>query len=428
MKNIFALVDCNNFYVSCERIFNPKLENKPVIVLSNNDGCCVARSNEAKKLGIKMGEPFFKVKELVAKNNIQVFSSNYELYGDVSNRVVQTLFTFTPDIEVYSIDEAFLNLKNLDIPDYYSKGLEIRERILKWVGVPVSVGIAPSKTLCKIANEIVKKNKDYKGVMSLINKSEEEIDEVLKQIDVCDVWGIGRQYSKKLYEEKINTAYDFKYSNPKFIQKIMTINGLRTQEELKGISCIPIMQEIPDKKGICSSRSFGKYVTNFEEIREAVSSYTTTASEKLRNQNSKCYKITVFIRTNPFRKNDKQYANSKSYNFLESTSYTPDLIKAATYLLKQIYKEGYQYQKAGVFLTEIVPEEESQKTLFNMDLFQYKSPKKDFLIRKVDEINSNLGNNSIIFASSGIKKEWKMKTEKRSPRFTTNFNELLQVS
>jgi DNA polymerase V len=428
MKNIFGLVDCNNFYVSCERIFNPILENKPVIVLSNNDGCCVARSNEAKKLGIKMGEPFFKVKDLIEKNKVQVFSSNYELYADISNRVMQTLFTFTPDVEIYSIDEAFINLRNLEINDYTKKGLEIRTRILNWIGIPVSIGIAPTKTLCKIANELVKKNKEYKGVLSLVNKSNQEIDEILKQVDVSDVWGIGRQYSKKLYLENIKTAYDFKYSNPKFIQKIMTINGLRTQEELKGISCIPLEHEIPDKKGICSSRSFGRYVTDFKELKEAVSSYITIASEKLRSQNSKCYKITVFIRTNHFRINDKQYANAKSYHFLESTSYTPDLIKAGTYLLKQIYKEGYKYQKAGVFLTEIVPEEEIQNTLFNVDLFQYKSPKKDFLIKKIDEINSQFGNNSIIFASSGIKREWKMKTEKRSPRFTTNLNELLKIN
>jgi DNA polymerase V len=305
--------------------------------------------------------------------------------------------------------------------------LEIRERILNWVGIPVSVGIAPTKTLCKIANELVKKNKNYKGTLSLINKSEKEIDEILKQINVSDIWGIGRQYSKKLITENINTAYDFKYSNPKFIQKIMTINGLRTQEELKGISCIPLEHEIPDKKGICSSRSFGRYVTDFNELKEAISSYITIASEKLRSQNSKCCKITIFIRTNYFRVNDKQYSNVKSYHFLESTSYTPDLIKAGTSLLKEIYKEGYKYQKAGVFLTEIVPEEDIQKTLFNVDYFQYKSPKKDLLIKKIDQINSHFGNNSIIFASNGIKKEWKMKTEKRSPRFTTKLEEMLQI-
>jgi DNA polymerase V len=207
----------------------------------------------------------------------------------------------------------------------------------------------------------------------------------------------------------------------------MTINGLRTQEELKGISCIPITHEIPDKKGICSSRSFGRYVTTFNELKEAISSYITTATEKLRSQNSKCYKITVFIRTNHFRLNDKQYSNAKSYHFMESTSYTPDLIKAGIFLLKQIYKEGYKYQKAGVFLTEIIPEDDTQNTLFNVDLFQYKSPKKDLLIKKIDEINSHFGNNSIIFASSGIKKEWKMKTEKRSPRFTTDIKDILKI-
>lgn len=428
MSNIFALIDCNNFYVSCERIFNPKLENQPVVVLSNNDGCCVARSNEAKKLGIKMGEPFFKIRDLVETEGLKVYSSNYELYGDISNRVTQTLFTFSPDIEVYSIDEAFVNLKRIYIDNYEIFGRKIRERVLDWVNIPVSIGISPTKTLSKVANQFVKKDKSLGGVLSLIDKSEKEIDELLKNLDVNDVWGIGRQYSKKLYQENIKTAYDFKYSNPKFIQKIMTINGLKTQNELKGISCIPLEYEIPDKKGICSSRSFGRVTSSFKELNEAISTYTTIASEKLRSQNSKCKKITVFIRTNHFRVNDKQYSNARSYNFLEATSYTPDLIKAGKFLLKQIYKENYNYQKVGVMLTEIINENEIQESLFNLDYLQYKNPKKDLVIQKVDEINATFGNNSIIFASNGIKKEWKMKTEKRSDRFTTNLNELLKIS
>ncbi len=427
MKNVFALIDCNNFYASCERIFNPLIENKPVIVLSNNDGCCVARSNEAKKLGIKMGEPFFKIKDLVEKNKVNVFSSNYELYGDISNRVVNTLFTFSPDVEVYSIDEAFVNLKNLAVSDYRNTGKQIREKILSWTGIPVSVGISPTKTLSKVANEFVKKNKSLNGVLSLIDYSEEEIDNLLRELDVSDVWGIGRQYSKKLKEDGINTAYDFKYSNPKYIQKIMTIGGIKTQQELKGISCIPIEYEIPDKKGICTSRSFGKNVTTFNELKEAVSTYTTTASEKLRLQNSKCFRITVFIRTNPFRVNDKQYSNSCSYNFQEATQYTPDLIKAGVSLLNKIYKPGYYYQKAGILLTEIIPQGKEQESLFNLDHFQYKNPKKDLLIQKVDEINSLFGNNTLIFGSSGIKKEWKIKSEKRSDRYTTCFNEILTI-
>ena len=427
MKNVFALIDCNNFYASCERVFNPLLENKPVIVLSNNDGCCVARSNEAKKLGIKMGEPFFKIKDLIEKNKVNVFSSNYELYGDISNRVVNTLFTFSPDVEVYSIDEAFVNLKNLAAKDYTNTGKQIREKILSWTGIPVSVGISPTKTLSKVANEFVKKNKSLNGVLSLIDYSEEEIDNLLRELDVSDIWGIGRQYSKKLREDGINTAYDFKYSNPKYIQKIMTIGGIKTQQELKGISCIPIEYEIPDKKGICSSRSFGKNVTTFNELKEAISTYTTTASEKLRLQNSKCFRITVFIRTNPFRINDKQYSNSCSYNFQEATQYTPDLIKAGISLLNKIYKPGYYYQKAGILLTEIIPQGKEQESLFNLDHLQYKNPKKDLVIQKVDEINSLFGNNTLIFGSSGIKKEWKIKSEKRSDRYTTCFNEILTI-
>jgi len=393
MRNVFALVDCNNFYVSCERIFNPKLENKPVVVLSNNDGCCVARSNEAKKLGIKMGEPLFKIRDLVQANKVQVLSSNYELYGDISNRVVQTLFTFSPDVEVYSIDEAFINLRSLHCTSYQELGSEIRNKILSWVNIPVSVGISPTKTLSKIANAFVKKNKNLNGVMSLIDMNEKEIDELLKQIEVGDVWGIGRQYSKKLIEENILTAYDFKYANPKFIQKIMTINGLKTQSELKGISCIPIEYEVKDKKGICSSRSFGKLTSSFKELSEALSTYATVASEKLRNQNSKCGRVTIFIRTNHFRVNDNQYSNARSYDFLEATSYTPDIIKASNFLLKQIYKSGFNYQKVGIILTEIVSENEIQKSLFNLDILQYKSLKKDLLIQKIDELNRIHGNN-----------------------------------
>lgn len=427
MKNVFALIDCNNFYASCERVFNPLLENKPVIVLSNNDGCCVARSNEAKKLGIKMGEPFFKIKDLIEKNKVNVFSSNYELYGDISNRVVNTLFTFSPDVEVYSIDEAFVNLKNLAVSDYRNTGKQIREKVLSWTGIPVSVGISPTKTLSKVANEFVKKNKSLNGVLSLLDYSEEEIDNLLRELDVSDVWGIGRQYSKKLREDGINTAYDFKYSNPKYIQKIMTIGGIKTQQELKGISCIPIEYEIPDKKGICTSRSFGKNVTTFNELKEAISTYTTTASEKLRSQSSKCFRITVFIRTNPFRINDRQYSNSCSYNFQEATQYTPDLIKAGISLLNKIYKPGYYYQKAGILLTEIIPQGKEQESLFNLDHLQYKNPKKDLVIQKVDEINSLFGNNTLIFGSSGIKKEWKIKSEKRSDRYTTCFNEILTI-
>lgn len=428
MKKIFALVDCNNFYVSCERVFNPKLENKPVVVLSNNDGCCVARSNEVKKLGVKMGEPLFKIRDLVLKHKIQVFSSNYELYADISNRVMQTLFTFSPDVEVYSIDEAFVNIGGLAISSFQETGLEIRKRILDWVGVPVSVGIAPTKTLCKIANEVVKKNPNYKGVLSLTEMSENEINKILQNIEVSDIWGVGRQYTKKLNSYGISTAYDFKYSNPDFIKKIMTIGGLKTQTELKGISCIPLEYEIPDKKGICSSRSFGRPLTTFNELREAVSNFVSISSEKLRSQNSKCLRITVFIQTNRFKQNEKQYSNSYTYEFQSPTSYTPDLIKASSFALSKIFRTGYIYKKAGVFLSEIQNENQIQEVLFNMDIFQYTGPKKDFLIREIDFLNEKFGNNTVTFGSNGFKKSWKPKSENRSNRYTTCFEEILKIN
>lgn len=426
MRDIYALIDCNNFYVSCERVFDPSLKNKPALVLSNNDGCCVARSNEVKKLGIPMGAPFFKIKELVEKHQVRVFSSNYELYADMSSRVMDVLFSFSNRVEVYSIDEAFMNLKDLNIDNYWEFGRKVKEKIYLWTGIPVSVGIATSKTLAKVAGELAKKKSEYQGSCSLVEKSESEIDSILRTLEASDLWGVGSKSQKKLLEYQVESAFDFKYFNSLNLQKIMNINGVKIQRELRGISCLPL-EEVQPKKGICSSRTFGKKVTSSKELQEAVSFFVTTASEKLRDQNSKCLELSVFIRTNFFSKYDSQYSNLGSYQFLEPTAYTPDLIVASRKILTQIYKPGFNYQKAGVYLSKIVPEDFYQKTLFSLEDYDFR---KKTLITSVDLLNRRFGNHTVTFASNnlGSKRDWKVKSERRSNRYTTCWEELLKIN
>ncbi|MEA3357076.1 MAG: Y-family DNA polymerase, partial [Patescibacteria group bacterium] len=300
--SIFALVDCNNFYVSCERVFNPKLRNVPVAVLTNNDGLIIARSPEVKSLGINMGIPLFKIQDLIQKHNIQVFSSNYELYGDMSHRVMQTLSQFTSKIEIYSIDEAFLDLVDVHVKDYESYGQNIRKIVMQWTGIPVSVGIAKTKTLAKAANEFAKKNTQTNGVLDLSHSRNSKVNEILMKIPVSDIWGIGRQYSKLLQRHNIKSALDLKRADQKWIRKKMTVTGLRTVLELNGQACLNLDEIQADKKRIASTRSFGNYVESIEEMSEAVSSYVSNACEKLRSQYSLASCITVFLRSNYHRK------------------------------------------------------------------------------------------------------------------------------
>ncbi|MDQ1266391.1 MAG: Y-family polymerase, partial [Bacteroidota bacterium] len=296
MKTPIALVDCNNFYASCERVFNPKLYGKPIVVLSNNDGIIVARSDEAKALGIKMGEPLFKIQDLVRRHNIQVFSSNYTLYGDMSCRVMRVLEQYSQDVEIYSIDEAFLSLWGMERNDLTEYCRNIRNIVRQWTGITVSVGIAETKTLAKLANRIAKKNPKFGGVLNLIG--DPNIEEYLKITLVEDIWGVGRQYTKFLNNHGIKTAYDFVNSNDKWIKKNMTVMGLRTCFELRGIPCIKLEYAVPAKKAIVCSRSFGKPVIEKQELHEAVSLFTTRAAEKMRRQNSAASLLTVFLRTN----------------------------------------------------------------------------------------------------------------------------------
>lgn len=419
---MIALVDCNNFYASCERLFAPKLRNRPVVVLSNNDGCVIARSNEAKDLGIAMGAPAFQIKELVEKNQVAVFSSNYVLYGDLSNRVHRTLAEFTPEIEVYSIDECFLNLSGFSLIDtYQSYGSKIKRTVQRNTGIPVSVGIAPTKTLAKIANRFAKKHKREIGVHVL--DTPEATEAALKATEIGDVWGIGRQYARKLQAMGVNTAFDFIQLPEAWVFKNMTVVGQRLQKELKGQPCLDLELIRPAKKGICTSRSFGKLITDIEELREAVSTHATRCAEKLRRQNSCAALLHVFIHTNPFRQQDRQYYGSKVMKLQVATNSSTELVENANRLLELIYRPGFNYKKAGVIVMEITPESQLQSSLFDT---RERGKERD-LMEAMDKLTARFGRDTVKIAAQGFSKRWKLKQESLSPCYTTRFDELLTI-
>lgn len=419
---MIALVDCNNFYASCERLFAPKLRNRPVVVLSNNDGCVIARSNEAKDLGIVMGAPAFQIKEVVEKNGVAVFSSNYVLYGDLSNRVHRTLAEFTPEIEVYSIDECFLNLSGFTLIDtYQSYGSKIKRTVQRNTGIPVSVGIAPTKTLAKIANRFAKKHKREIGVHVL--DTPEATEAALKATEIGDVWGIGRQYTRKLQAMGVNTAFDFIQLPEAWVFKNMTVVGQRLQKELKGYPCLDLELIRPAKKGICTSRSFGKLLTDIEELREAVSTHATRCAEKLRRQNSCAALLHVFIHTNPFRQQDRQYYGSKVMKLQVSTNSSTELVENANRLLELIYRPGFNYKKAGVIVMEITPESQLQSSLFDT---RARGKERD-LMQAMDNLTARYGRDTVKIAAQGFSKRWKLKQESLSPCYTTRFDELLTI-
>ncbi len=425
-KKIFAIVDCNNFYASCERLFNPKLNGKPVIVLSNNDGCVIARSNEAKKLGIKMGQPFFELKNLINSGMVFVYSSNFTLYADLSMRVMGILNEFTPDIELYSIDEAFLNFTNLKINNLTEYCRKIREKVFQSTGIPISIGIASTKTLAKALNKIVKKTPEFNGVLNEFEIN--NIDDYLKKVDVEDIWGVGRQYTKFLRMNGIYTAKDFKYFNRYVVRKKMTVQGERTYLELHGISCIPIDNAPEPKKIIASTRSFGIPVTKIADLIEAISLYVSIASEKLREQNSLAKLVTIFIHTSLFNQKDPQYYNSITLELDPPSSYLPTLTKAALHGLKTIFKDGYKFKRAGVMLSGIEPQSHKQLHLFTSPILEEAIDKRETKIMNVfDKINLKWGSNTIKMGSQGMRKNWMMKQERKSQRFTTSWQELLKI-
>jgi DNA polymerase V len=418
---MYGLIDCNNFYASCERVFNPSLVGKPIVVLSNNDGCVIARSNEAKALGIPMGEPAYKLKELIENEQVAVFSSNYVLYGDMSHRVMTTIASFAPDMEIYSIDEAFLHFDGFEKVDLHELGLKIVRTTTKGTGIPVSMGIAPTKTLAKVANKFAKKYRDYKGVC--IIDSEIKREKALKLFAIEDVWGIGRRYAKKLRYYSVNTAWDFTQKSKSWVRNLMGVVGERTWMELKGIPCVEM--EVPTaKKTICTSRSFGERLTEIEPITEAVANFAAACGEKLRKQHSLANALLVFIHTNPHATNQPQYYNQTLMQLPVSTNDSTELVKYAIQGLKSIFASGYRYKKAGVIVSDIVPERPMQTDLFdtrNRDKY-----KKVMLV--MDSLNATYGNRKVRIATQGFGRKWKLKNEKLSPCYTTRLSDILVVN
>ena len=407
-----GLVDCNSFYVSCERLFNPKIRRKPVVVLSNNDGCIISRSNEAKALGIKMGEPYFKAKDIIIKNNVNVFSSNYSLYGDLSRRVMRTLKRFNSDIEVYSIDEAFMDLSNFSDKEIEEVGKEIRSTVLKWTGIPTSIGIAKTKTLSKVANHIAKKTKA--GVTSLIGI--ENLDPILEKVEINDVWGVGRQLTKFYQKNGIYNAKQLKNKSNTWIKKCSNVLSSRTAMELRGIPCIELEKTTSKRKSCVVSRSFGKRVENFQELKEAVANYCLNASEKLRSENLVAKALTVFVRTSPFQRSFGYYSNSKTIDFPVATNNSIETVKTAISILQDIYKNGYRYQKAGVMFSGL-SNEDNKNNLFACE----KDEKINRLMRSIDKTNYRFGRSTLSVASAGIRKKWFMKREHSSKIDTADF-------
>ena len=416
---VFALIDCNAFYVSCERVFNPKLNNRPVVALSNNDGCIISRSKEAKALGIKMGVPLFKVKDIVEKEKVVVFSSNYTLYADMSRRVMNIISSSSPYTEIYSIDEAFVELSSLPI-DYESYAHQLRQTILQHTGIPVSIGIASTKTLAKVANHKAKKDDSLNGVCSLVNYN--NIDRILELTEVGDVWGVGRRLSKKLINHGIHNAKLLKNCSDSWIRKMMSVNGLKTITELRGISCIPLEEYSMTRKSCCTTRSFGKLLINLEDIEQAVTTFARRAAERIRSESLAASCVSVFVRTNPFDKKSAYYSNGASRTLSHPTHDSITIIETALLLTKRIFKNNYQYKKAGVLLSGLCDESEIQETLFEKNYNQNSD-----LMSAIDAINYRYGRDTLQMASECKVGNWKQKRENCTRNYTTQIDRLLLV-
>ena len=416
---VFALIDCNAFYVSCERVFNPKLNNRPVVALSNNDGCIISRSKEAKALGIKMGVPLFKVKDIVEKEKVVVFSSNYTLYADMSRRVMNIISSSSPYTEIYSIDEAFVELSSLPI-DYESYAHQLRQTILQHTGIPVSIGIASTKTLAKVANHKAKKDDSLNGVCSLVNYN--NIDQILELTEVGDVWGVGRRLSKKLINHGIHNAKLLKNCSDSWIRKMMSVNGLKTITELRGISCIPLEEYSMTRKSCCTTRSFGKLLTNLEDIEQAVTTFARRAAERIRSESLAASCVSVFVRTNPFDKKSAYYSNAASRTLSHPTHDSITIIETALLLTKRIFKNNYQYKKAGVLLSGLCDDSEIQETLFEKNYNQNSD-----LMSAIDAINYRYGRDTLQMASECKVGNWKQKRENCTRNYTTQIDRLLLV-
>ena len=418
---MFALVDCNNFYASCERVFNPKLDKKPIVILSNNDGCVISRSNEAKALGIPMGAPAFKYDALFKKNRVHVFSSNFPLYGDMSSRVMNILSSYTPNIEIYSIDEAFLELKGFENYDLEKYGQEMRSRILKWTGIPVSVGIAPTKALAKVANRISKKFDSKTGGVYVLNSEIKRV-KALKWLKIEDVWGIGYKHSERLKNHNINKAYDFTKLPDSWVKKQMSIVGLRLKKELEGESVLSLEENRSPKKAIATTRSFEKNLTTFEDLKERVSTFAIFCSEKLRSQKSSCNSIYVFVKSNRHQKDTIQYQNGIVMTLPYASNSSITISKCAVEGLRKIYKKDVKYKKAGVIVMGIIPNNKHQ-----LNIFEKEDPKHNVIMKTLDFIAKKEGVSKIKLASQDLKKIWKMKQTRLSSRYTTELNEIISL-
>ena len=421
---MYALVDCNNFYASCERIFQPKLIGKPIVVLSNNDGCIISRSDEAKAAGIPMGAPEFKVRELLKEKNVTVFSSNYPLYGDLSNRVMQILGQFSPNIEIYSIDEAFMNFDGVVITDFQDYGLQIKSRVQQWLGIPVSIGFAETKALSKVANKIARKFPEKtKGVYRI--DSEESRIKALKWTKIEDVWGIGYRTTKKAKLRNIKTAYDFTLpEHESWIRKEMGVIGLRLKQELEGKSVLALEPVSEQKKSIAITRSFPKQIADFDLLKERVSTFATVCAEKLRKQKSCCHTIIVMLVIDNHKyQSDKYYFNS-AITLPFATNSTLTIANTAIAILKKLHEgnEGIKFKKAGVIVSALIPEDSKQ-----FHLFEDENPKHLQLMETIDLLNKKIGTRKIKLGNQNMELTWDMNQNHLSPRYTTNFNEILEI-
>jgi DNA polymerase V len=422
MNNAIGLLDCNNFYASCERVFDASVKRKPVVVLSNNDGCVIARSEEAKEIGVTMGSPLFKVLDLLETSDAEIFSSNYALYGDMSSRVMNLLENFTPEVEIYSIDEAFLNLEprkhSLD-----NLAHSIREKMYKWTGIPVSIGIAETKVLAKIANKRAKKSElKAQGIFNLYRSPKTE--SILKETLVEDVWGIGYRSSLKLKANNILTAWQLREMDNRFVRRLLTVVGARIALELRGVKCLPFEQSSVKKHTITCSRSFGQTITNYESIKEAVLYFLTRACEKMRKNNLAAHAVTVFISTDRFRPTPEPYSNSATYSSTYPTDSNQEIQEWTIKTLERIFKQDFEYRKAGIILSGLVPSENLTKRMFDDEHFM----RQHKLMKAIDEINQKFGKDTVRFGSVKTEGDWKMKQTRKSQSYTTNWNEILVVN
>ncbi|PWB23614.1 Y-family DNA polymerase [Flavobacterium sp. HTF] len=417
---MFALVDCNNFYASCQRVFEPKLRGKPIVILSNNDGCVISRSDEAKTLGIPMAIPAFKYEAIFKEKNIFVYSSNYPLYGDMSNRVMNMLRTYTPEIEIYSIDEAFLKFSGYELFDMNELGLKIRKEITQGTGIPVSIGFAPTKALAKMANKIARKFADRTQNVYCIDSEEKRI-KALKWTKIEDVWGIGRKHAKRLKLKNVTTAYQFTQLPDAWVRKEMAVVGLRLKHDLEGKPTLDL-EEAKDRKMIATTRSFERRYTSFEQISERISTFTASCAEKLRRQDCHCNMVTVFIQTDFMGGENSQYSRSITITTDFPTNSTIELNKAAQKGFNAIFKPGYRYKKAGVIVMGLTSNNETQ-----LNLFTTSNPKHQPLMSVIDKMNQCYGENKIKFGVQSLGRQWKMKQDRLSPKFSTCLKDVIIV-